>query len=308
MRKTLGIFGLLLVICVVTAVFNGLFAGGENVENLLRRTALFGFISIGAAFVIITGGIDLSIGSVIALTACLFQVFLTPSYETLSETYRVVEVREVVQTAEAKEYPIVVAGDATHLKQDDRLVIATASGKLNVRSVRRIAGTPTQTLINVRNLPTALAAEMSVGVESIRYMSVPLAILLVLLISLAIGVAHGLLITKVKLQPFVVTLCGLMIYRGLARFVANDQSLGFEFRFENLKYLVGGKPFSLPVPFLEWISTRKNHRRPGGRMDWDFRRRHDAIGRGGAGDRVFELLGLRPLFDGPRPQPRGRPL
>ena len=38
-------------------------------ENLLRRTA-FGIISIGAALVIITGGIDLSIGSVVCLVGC----------------------------------------------------------------------------------------------------------------------------------------------------------------------------------------------------------------------------------------------
>jgi ribose transport system permease protein len=39
---------------------------------------------------------------------------------------------------------------------------------------------------------------------------------------------HGLLITRLRLQPFIVTLCGLLIYRGLARYIAADSSKGSE--------------------------------------------------------------------------------
>jgi ribose transport system permease protein len=42
----------------------------------------------------------------------------------------------------------------------------------------------------------------------------------------AIGVIHGLLVTKLKLQAFVVTLCGLFIYRGAARWIAGDTVKG----------------------------------------------------------------------------------
>ncbi len=49
----------------------------ENLENLIRRTALFGILSIGAGFVIITGGIDLSIGSVVALAGCMLPWLLS---------------------------------------------------------------------------------------------------------------------------------------------------------------------------------------------------------------------------------------
>ena len=35
-----------------------------------------------------------------------------------------------------------------------------------------------------------------------------------------LGIVHGFLVTKVRLQPFIVTLCGFMIYRGLARYIA----------------------------------------------------------------------------------------
>ena len=70
-KKIIGVFVLFIVVSGLTAVFSPFFLDVYNVENLLRRSALFGIISIGAAFVIMTGGIDLSIGSVVALTACL---------------------------------------------------------------------------------------------------------------------------------------------------------------------------------------------------------------------------------------------
>ena len=46
--------------------------------------------------------------------------------------------------------------------------------------------------------------------------------------SVMIGLAHGVLITRFSLQPFVVTLCGLLIYRGVARGLTGDQTQGFK--------------------------------------------------------------------------------
>lgn len=76
----------------------------------------------------------------------------------------------------------------------------------------------------------------------------PLALILIVAIPLLIGLIHGLLITKLKLQPFVVTLCGLFIYRGIARTVTNDTPQGFGMSYAGLRYLATGKPFALPVP------------------------------------------------------------
>src|SRR4030095_6724112 len=77
MKKILGITALLMVVCVVTALASDSFLSGYNLENLVRRTALFGVISIGVAFVIVTGGIDLSIGSVVCLVGCGLPWLLT---------------------------------------------------------------------------------------------------------------------------------------------------------------------------------------------------------------------------------------
>ena len=53
----------------------------------------------------------------------------------------------------------------------------------------------------------------------------PLAMLIVLAGGLLMGLAHGLLVTRLKLQPFVVTLCGLLIYRGAARYYTADSTM-----------------------------------------------------------------------------------
>ncbi|SVB57715.1 uncharacterized protein METZ01_LOCUS210569, partial [marine metagenome] len=53
------------------------FLTGNNIENLLRRTAMYGVLGIGVAFVIITAGIDLSIGSIVCLSGCLLTILLS---------------------------------------------------------------------------------------------------------------------------------------------------------------------------------------------------------------------------------------
>ncbi|MEQ1850186.1 MAG: ABC transporter permease [Chthoniobacteraceae bacterium] len=173
MKKLLGIFGLFVFIFVVTALREPKFASAYNLQNLVGWTSLFGIISIGAAFVIITGGIDLSIGSTVGLTGSLLSWLL-----------------------------------------------------------------------------------MHVGWGE------PAALLAVLAVSLLIGLAHGLLITKMRLQPFVVTLCGLLIYRGLARFITDDQTQGFGSAHDGLRSIAIGKlplagGFALPVSvfFLTGIAV-----------------------------------------------------
>jgi len=70
MKRTRGIFVTLIVLYALTAWLGDGFLGAYNQEKLLERTALFGILGIGVAFVIITGGIDLSIGSVVCLVGC----------------------------------------------------------------------------------------------------------------------------------------------------------------------------------------------------------------------------------------------
>jgi ribose transport system permease protein len=59
----------LVLVCLLGAMLNENFASLDNVMNVLTRTAFIGIIAVGMCFVIISGGIDLSVGSMAALIA-----------------------------------------------------------------------------------------------------------------------------------------------------------------------------------------------------------------------------------------------
>ena len=165
-RKTLTIFTLLVAIATITGIAHSTFWSPTNMTNMLRYVGLYGIIAIGVSFVIITGGIDLSIGSLIGLTGVLFPMLLL----------------EIMPSA-----PVIVA------------------------------------------------------------------VAIVLGLSLLVGLIHGLLITKLKLQPFLVTLCGLLIYRGFARAVAGDRTKGFGNEYSELRnFMVKNDIFGVPMPFV-WL-------------------------------------------------------
>jgi ribose transport system permease protein len=163
-QKTLAVFVLVVIITGVTGIFEESFVQASNLSRMSKWIGLYGIIAVGVAFVIITGGIDLSIGSLIALTSVMFPMLLFDGGQ-----------------------------------------------------------------------------------------SPAVAFLIVLGTSAAIGVIHGLLITKLRLQPFVVTLCGLFIYRGIARTITGDRSVGFGNDYAGLKeMLVKGSLLNgtLPMPFV----------------------------------------------------------
>jgi ribose transport system permease protein len=84
-----------------------------------------------------------------------------------------------------------------------------------------------------------------------RWAALP-AVVVVISIGLGLGYLHGLLITRLNLQPFIVTLCGLLFYRGLARFIAKDETKGFGSAagFESLRDLATGSLVGIPTPFV----------------------------------------------------------
>ena len=163
MRRELGTFCLLVVLCVIVAILNPRFLAVANLQNMARLIGAYGIFSLGLGIVIITGGIDLSVGSVFALLGVLLSIMLTEW--------------------------------------------AWAS---------------------------------------------PLAVFAVIAIGMSLGWLHGLLITRLRLQPFIVTLCGLLLYRGLARFIADDETKGFgnAAGFEGLRNLATSGLLGIPMPFV----------------------------------------------------------
>ena len=59
----------LFLVCLAGVLLNPNFAALDNVMNVLTRTAFIGIIAVGMCFVIVSGGIDLSVGSMAALIA-----------------------------------------------------------------------------------------------------------------------------------------------------------------------------------------------------------------------------------------------
>jgi len=149
MKKNFGLITLLIIACLVTFMLNERFAAPVNIENLLRRTALFALLSIAVSFVITSSGIDLSIGSIVCFVGTLLP-WLTVSQQ----------------------------------------------------------------------LPWGLACLVLLGTATVC------------------GLLHGVLITKLSLQPFIVTLCGLLLYRGLARGITGDQTQGFGTAYEGVRSIL----------------------------------------------------------------------
>jgi ribose transport system permease protein len=163
LKKELGLLILILVIGALTAAINPQFVSQVNLMNLANQIGLFGLISIGVGLVIITGGIELSVGSMFALLGIFF-------------------------------------------------------------------------------------LDMLVNHEIVW----PLALVVAILGGVALGGIHGLLVTRLKMQPFVVTLCGLLLYRGIARWYTADSTQGFGYGdgYETLEWLMSGRTYNIPHTFI----------------------------------------------------------
>ena len=165
-KKDFFLLILILVVGAVVAIINPRFLLPINIANTANLVGMFGLSALGQAVVILTGGIELSVGSMIALIGVLFVDFIAN-----------------------------------------------------------------------QNIPW------------------PIAVVLMLALAVAVGLIHGLLITKLRLQPFIVTLCGLLIYRGIARFYTQDATAGFAFgqNFPDLEFLTAGRSFGMPNSFIALV-------------------------------------------------------
>lgn len=67
--KAYSVFWVLLAIIVVTSVIQPDFLNPGNLINIIRQTSINGILAVGMTFVILTGGIDLSVGAIIGIVA-----------------------------------------------------------------------------------------------------------------------------------------------------------------------------------------------------------------------------------------------
>ena len=129
----IGVLIALVILVVVLSIFAPNFATSSNIFSVLQQIAVNGIIAVGMTYVILLGGIDLSVGSIVAFTGL------------------------VVALAMKNGIPVIVA------------------------------------------------------------------LLIGILVGGAIGFLNGVLISKVKLQPFVATLGTMTMFRGLAYTITNGQ-------------------------------------------------------------------------------------
>jgi ribose transport system permease protein len=164
----------LLVICLGLFISNSDVLGQSNAVNTLRQISMLGIYSIGSGFVIITGGIDLSVGSVVGLTG------------------------------------VIIARVSSQ---------ATGGGGHSL----------------VLGVTVALA------------------------VALLVGLLQGLLITRLNLQPFIVTLAGMLLIRGVSQTVVQGGTLSLgtspllKLANEGL-FMHGGDPL-LPYPLLIFLGV-----------------------------------------------------
>ncbi|MDO5641708.1 MAG: ABC transporter permease [Paracoccus sp. (in: a-proteobacteria)] len=74
-----GIFIALLLVCLTLAIVSDNFLTTRNILNVLRQTSINGILAIGMTFVILTRGIDLSVGSLVALVGVVAASYATTS-------------------------------------------------------------------------------------------------------------------------------------------------------------------------------------------------------------------------------------
>lgn len=64
----------LIILVIILAIASPFFFTGDNINNILLQMSVNGIVAIGMTFVIITGGIDLSVGSIVAVAGILYGV------------------------------------------------------------------------------------------------------------------------------------------------------------------------------------------------------------------------------------------
>jgi len=76
----LTLLALLVLLWVVLALATPSFATGNNIANLLRQGSMIAILAVGQTFVIITGGIDLSVGAVVGFCTVVTAMMINAGF------------------------------------------------------------------------------------------------------------------------------------------------------------------------------------------------------------------------------------
>jgi len=169
----LGPIAGLVLLCIAGTALNSSFADLSNIMNVLTRTSFIGIISVGMCFVIISGGIDLSVGSMVAL----------------------------------------------------------------------IAGSM---ILIMNGLVAAVASPVWVIVLGMAF---------ALTLGALLGLAHGVLITRGRIEPFIVTLGTLGIFRAVLTYLANGGAITLDNKLSDVYSPVYyGSLLGIPIPVWVFVA------------------------------------------------------
>lgn len=190
--STLARFAAVLVVFAffAVAVEGGRFYSSRNLESIARQSAVYATAALGMTLIIVAGGIDLSVGSIIALTA----VFVA-------------------------------------------WVLSLSGGA---------AGPPDSTYL-IHDWPRLLPVVALAGA---------------ILVATLAGALNGLLIVGLRLVPFIVTLGTLLVFRAVAKGIAEEKVI-----YPPKDTWLSDIMRPTFVPFFDWLRGAEGARPPSG-MDW----------------------------------------
>ena len=175
--STLGPLAALLVLIALGAFLNSNFLSSGNITNVLARSAFIGMIAVGMTFVITSGGLDLSVGSMAAFIAGMMILAMNAMLPTLGIGV-----------------PLVLAGMAVAL-----------------------------------------------------------------IVGLLAGLTNGLLVTRARIEPFIVTLGTMGIFRSLVTWLADGGTISLDFEARQFRYtdVLKESPDGRPgvFPLIEYGDT-----------------------------------------------------
>lgn len=249
-------FASLIIMLIGFSLASPFFMQTSNMIAILQAASVNGVLAIAVTLVIITGGIDLSIGSLIALSGVLLVQVVDLRLQATDYQSQVAELR--TEVAQPLGGPVLRLVDGLpDIAAGDRLSYVSTSGRSSV-AVRRLVEVDGQRWIELRDRPGLLRPGITVRWDRMTHNQPLLACGVVLLIAAGLGLVHGVLITWGRMQPFVVTLCGLLIYRGVARVLTGDNQIGLMGALPEFKSFFTGALFSVPLPLVSRISGQSD--------------------------------------------------
>jgi simple sugar transport system permease protein len=200
-----ALYGMGIILSPVNRKGANIFLEPGNQADVLRQVSNNGIIAVGMTLVILTGGIDLSVGSMMSLGCMLCAMLLTLPGWTAASVAAIPTLAAVTVLLFSYLVPLI----ATNLQRTSAKPVERASWR--VRLLGAAIG--------------LIAAAILVGWTTSQLQS-KFGVLGVLItvpaVGLAIGGLTGLIISKGKLQPFIVTLAMMVAIVGVARLLGGE--------------------------------------------------------------------------------------